>query len=338
MKTVKSKILPIVIAVAVLICMFAVPVSAAPSSGYYDSGKVHLDDWQTSGFLFYDLHEDVQMVENKSQSFYSFSLNVVNGEFNIYNMLIPTDAISVSPGDEYYLNFCFDFYSSAFMNERDGEIGIHMSTMSGHRADVSYGISVSPESTSPDGWPSITRNKVMYTVRITSSADVVLQDIHFNFEMLGTRGDIAYYMQIYKDSYYRIYGGDPTSPDYPRYQNPADGELGGAAGDLNDKENELDESLGSFNDSAADSGHSADQPFKAFSLSTFRDGMLCWQQLLTPILGKSLWLYNFINISLALGLFAFLVGMATVVVQVHTSKVRRENGAAARRSRSKRGG
>lgn len=315
MKTIKSKILPIAIAVAVLICMFAVPVSAAPSSGYYDSGTVYATEFvKQDSFAFQDQFQPNAPYYDRNGYFEwsnTGSEDMVTGfpelyQWLIYNIYIPTDAVTIDPGDVFYLEFDLVYYSSLALFRRNFEFGY----VSGD-GDITYSMDVSPTPDGNiDGWPtynSFKKHTLHFKLRFTSSGSYTFSGFMFYFELYRSRSDSPYFY-LYDNTSYRLYGGDPESPNYPRYENPSNGELGDASGNLTEKEDEL-------NDALTDSQSKADEPFKAFSLFTFQDGLGCWVTLFNHILPSSLWLYNLINISLSLGLFAFVVGMATAVVR-----------------------
>lgn len=110
--------------------------------------------------------------------------------------------------------------------------------------------------------------------------------------------------------------GNPTSPEYPKYNKPDDG---GAVGDLEDLEGQFDVQSQQGMDSATDT-------FNGFgtALSEFTLGLQFVSVLMRTFIFKMPWLNALFTISLGLGLFGFIVGLAGYALGAADRKASRE--------------
>lgn len=225
-----------------LFAICAVPVSAAVVKDEYDSGNVYIQDWLGDGFSIMDLHESISLKNNSN--YYSYTPNVALNEWNLYNFRIPTEDITLVAGDEFYLVFHFDFLSSL------GFLYVHLDfdLLQGDYDDFVVGRSCVP-SLPANGFPSLKRQDFTYTIKITARNSVTFEDIRFGYELYRGRTD-ANYMQIFKSSYYRLYGSNPSLMAQKETNEKLD--------ELNDKQAETNEKLDDLNDKQDDTNEKLD--------------------------------------------------------------------------------
>lgn len=318
MKSLTLKILSIAAVVAVIISISIIPVSAG-SNSYYDSGTVYVSDFiKQDGFALRDMHQWDPGAPYYDRNGY-FEWNDSNTDYMLsfpelytwsyYWLAIPTDTITLETGDVYYLDFYFVFKSSCPLWVDEFQCTDYVSG----DGDLNYKFTVLPQPTaSVDGWKSygsLQKHSLHFQVEITSTGTVSFKGFTFYFQLYKSRTDPDYF-NIYDTTTYRLYGGDPTSPNYPKYEDPRDSELAGVLNELEGLEDDLINGEGGINAGLDE----VNRQFKAFSLLSFVDGLTGIIRIYNVIVPKN-WFYSeLVSISLSLGLFAFIVGTATLAV------------------------
>lgn len=324
-----KKLLPIVIGVVVLVSCCVIPVAADYVQGY---------DSVTDGFVSYPSLNNITWTIGEVYDYGDFAYDQYDGASSDYveyeNIRAQRFSISmkrgIAPGSLVYVQLLLDFKtSSEYGYQLDFNIGVlNYSWYSYQSASVQkYDDSCKAyfhDESLDDFVPEFSRenvyqywgdNRHLYGYHFTSPTydgdGKVLVSLVFQRINTSTAQDIHIY----------LWGPDVeyvVPPELPRYENPSNGEFGQAAGNLTTKEDQLNASISSGTDNAINA-------FKAFELSDFHDGLLCMQQLMNMVFSRSKWYLPLVQISLALGLFSFIVGVSAIAVNVHSSRSRRDN-------------
>ena len=150
-----------------------------------------------------------------------------------------------------------------------------------------------------------------------SAIDVKYIALSFNFSTLG-QGILYYYFNGYSFGYSVIDTataeqektndllGDITDDKYTPPSGGAIDDVGSVEGEI---QNSTQEGFNALTDT-----------FKAFSLDTFTDGLGGIAAIYNHIIPKCPWLFSLINISLGLGLFAFLLGLSLHTVSAFNNR------------------
>lgn len=240
----------------VLVALFAacvVPVSAASNTDYYDSADVYATEYvKRSGFAFTDYIQLEGVPYKEYEQYYEWNYDTLPSmtfpaihEWKTYEIFVPTDAITVNPGDEYLLDFEFEFYSSLpLFWGGDGAIysGIGLCYYNGYVEGVTQNTVIVPSpDVEVDEWPSygsLKRHRVHIRSHIKSSQTVTLKDISFRFELYRSRTDAPYF-RVYKSSKYKLFGGSR----YLIEQMKEFSDLNEGVDNLNDKQQQTNDKL-----------------------------------------------------------------------------------------------
>lgn len=326
MKKLILKILSITAVVAVIISISIIPVSAG-SNSYYDSGTVYVSDfikrdgfklvnqYQISGASFLDngdcfRWEAGQLIFPDLYTWENYSLH------------IPVDTVTVEVGDVYYFDLYFVFETTCPLWVKSFTAYKYDSDGNNLAESLTSKVTVSPQPTaSVDGWMSygsLQKHSLHFRVELSASSVATFDRISFNFQLYKSRTDSSYF-NLYDTTTYRLYGGDPTSPNYPQYEDPRDT---GLQDDINNYVESEEEVMGSAVEGLDEFG----SMFKAFSLYDFQDGMLGIIKIYSVIMPEIPFVKQLIDLSLLIGCWSFLLGFATMSVRHFSGRRARGDG------------
>lgn len=295
-----KKAIVIAFVCALTITLFVVPVSAG--SGTWTESSFSFTQWLYGGTSLGNVSEFYQGEPVEPSGTYEWTFNPHN---NVFFARTSGTVFSVTMGDVVVIDEVSGGFGGWLSGEDSELISWAWCLYTVDETETEIELQYPKRIVSRSGWRNvnISGGQAWHIdcreTTLTMTADYTNVRIGLLFQIEATADNI--FSMNNKSCHFSF--GDPNSPNSPTYTPPDDTGVDNYTdleGDvLNSAQGGIDGASGIFNN---------------FALDDFTTSMLGVVTIFNRMLPKMPWLQSLINTSLALGLFAFLVGMAQVAV------------------------